>query len=409
MAVQGIGSVATILTVIVVTSRFGIAGQGYWAGYRSVLDALTTLAIYGFPQAYTFFINRKNVLPLSIIKFTLYYLLVTWPIMGVLIVLAIYFDYINVGGVLSTDLITLIVSGLFFVAYNLLRGVALAVSSAGIFNIVTIAPAILQLICVIVWPIDGIENLPWAVTIAFSVSFIICAKVVFNDMHKTRNILKEEKLNHGSLMAYGFWWFLITFLQVSMPFAFYQLLRIRGADLSEVGNLSIALLVVGAMLLPINMVGPLIFNELTKTPDESKRQLVFVQVGRWLIFSTIMAVILFIIFAQPIALYIIGEQYTYAASLSAAMIISIPFAYYTRLIANITASDGQPARYALFMAIRVAFTVTPCALIISNAHSMALFYSLGEIIAAGAALIYLKTTRHWPWRIVLMLKFDGGR
>lgn len=404
VAIQAAGSAATILTVVVVASRFGPEGQGYWAAYRSVLDVFVALAIYGFPQGFTFVINRMNVLPARILAFALRYLVLAWPMIAGSAVVALAAGWIKTGGLLAIDAPTLILAGLFLVAHSLLRGIALAASKTLIFNLITVIPACVQLVLVAAWPANQLGTLPWAITVASLLSLVACAGIVRRDIFVSPpSDVREDALNRRHLMTYGFWWFLIALLQVAIPLVLYQLLLMRGFEVSTIGNFSVALMVVGAGLLPISMVGPLIFNGLTKTVSEPERQVFFVHTGRWLMLAAIGATVFFVTLAPQLMSVLFDERFAEATSLAVVMLISIPAAYYTRLAANIMTTAGLPHHYVLLLAFRVACTVIPCVLIEGGAQMMVWFYTLGEVIAAGCAAVLLQRVLHWPWRSVMLI------
>lgn len=403
VAIQAAGSAATILTVVVVASRFGPEGQGYWAAYRSVLDVLVALAIYGFPQGFPFVINRMNVLPARILAFALRYLALAWPMIAGSAVVALAAGWIKTGGLLAIDAPTLILAGLFLVAHSLLRGIALAASKTLIFNLITVIPACVQLALVVVWPANQLGTLPWAITAASLLSLVACTGIVRRDIFAPPADVREDALNRRHLMTYGFWWFLIALLQVAIPLVLYQLLLTRGFEVSTIGNFSVALMVVGAGLLPISMVGPLIFNGLTKTVSEAERQVFFVHTGRWLMLAAIGATVIFVTLAPQLMSVLFDDRFAEATSLAVVMLISIPAAYYTRLAANIMTSAGSPHHYVLLLAFRVACTVVPCVVIEGGAQMMAWFYTFGEIVAAGCAAVLLQRVLHWPWRSVMLV------
>lgn len=404
IGIQSIGSIATIITVFAVTSRYGLEGQGYWATYRSVLELICALVIFGFPQLFTYTINKNNTLLSDILRFCLRYLALVWPVISILIFFSLSAGVINAGGEAINDSITLILSGLLYVIYAFIRGISIAITPIHIYNLITILPSIAQLLLIYLWPSKSIINLSWIIMASLLASVFICIKLTlkFSNLNE-RNNNNFIKIWRPDLILYGFWWFLTGFLQMLIPFVFYQLIQCNENKLMEVGNLSIAFLVVGAMLLPINILGPLIFNDLTKITKENQRQILFTKIGRLLMVSTIIATGLFNIYQKQISITLLHGRYVEAVSIAAVMILSIPFAYYTRLVNSMAASDGDSNRNAILMGLRVACTIIPPFIFPINLELVAWSYAFGEIMSAIFSVIYLKNIRNWSWRYIFMI------
>lgn len=403
IGIQSIGSIATIITVFEVTSRYGLEGQGYWATYRSVLELICALVIFGFPQIFTYTINKNNTLLSDILRFCLRYLTLVWPVISILLFFSLSTGVINAGGAVINDSITLIFSGLLYVIYAFIRGISIAITPILIYNLITILPSIVQLLLIYLWPSESIINIPWIIMVSLLTSVFIGVKLTlkFSNLNERSN--NSKKLWQPDLILYGFWWFLTGFLQMLIPFVFYQLIQCNENKLIEVGNLSIAFLVVGAMLLPINILGPLIFNDLTKITKEHQRQILFTKIGRLLMASTFIATGLFNIYQKQISITLLHGRYVEAVSIAAVMVLSIPFAYYTRLVNSMAASDGDSNRNAILMGLRVACTIVPPFIFPINLELVAWSYAFGEIMSAIFAVIYLKNIRNWSWRCIFMI------
>ena len=78
LVAQLFGVSSTVLTNIIIAQRYGPEGQGYLSTFRSNVDFLTNIGLFGFPQAFVYLINSKEVQASWTTKFSTYYSFVIW-------------------------------------------------------------------------------------------------------------------------------------------------------------------------------------------------------------------------------------------------------------------------------------------------------------------------------------------
>jgi O-antigen/teichoic acid export membrane protein len=405
VAIQMVGAIATIFSVVIVAARFGPDGQGYWAAYRSILDFVVAIGIFGFPQSFTYAINQKKIGVQKIASFALKYVALAWPPIGGLAAMALGVGWLATSGPSTVVAGAIFIAGVLHVANGLLRGIALATTPNGWFNVMTALPQVLLLPVLAFWPITWVDGLPWAAAVSALAGFWMNYKIWQQKKYESKQGSGDSgELLISDLVTYGFWWFVAGLLTAAVPAAIYQLLLQQGNEPATVANFSIALLVLGAALLPVNMIGPILFNSLTKADELLTRQYIYVKTGRWLLLFAIGCLLIFAMIAPYVISLLFDERYQQATQLATVLLYSVPFSYYIRLSANVLTSNGAPQLYTLLVTIRLVVTFGFCILFHGSAMDYAWSLCFGEFTAALCGAMLLRRLTGWPWNSILLIQ-----
>jgi O-antigen/teichoic acid export membrane protein len=403
VAIQGVGAVATMLTMAVVALRFGPAGQGYWAAYRSILDVVVVIGMYGFPQSFTYLINKQGVSPRRIARFARNYLLVLAPAVALCLILAFALRLVRLGGRIEVEIATIWLSSLPLVAHGVLRGIALATSHTRTFNLVGVLPAAAQLVVVSLWPNKDALTLPYAAVAASAVGFGL-AYVLWVRNRVDYDSPGQSGLEIVELVRSGFWWLINVLMLSSLPAFIYQIELRRGVETADIGHFSLALMILGAALLPMSMVGPLIYNAWTKSETSQAMRTSYVDSGRWLVLGSLLITAGGIVVAPVFVPLFFGQGFARAIPYAQLLLLSVPLAYLSRLAANVLTSLGRPRSYASLLTLRWSVTVLPL-LFTSSARLdvAAALYVVGELAACAVGVVMLKQLTGWSWSAILLV------
>jgi O-antigen/teichoic acid export membrane protein len=406
--IQGIGALATMTVTAVVAARFGPEGQGFWASFKSVLDLASVVAAYGFPAGFPFLINVRRVSDLRLLRFSLVYGLILIPGVWVAITIAASLGLMHLASPTPRLEVGLLAAASAALAVqSMIRGLSLATTSTEIFNVITALPAAMLLLTIAVWPV-GQETMLMsvAVTSAF-VSVVACLALWLK--YRRQQPDAAEKTPYAELFSFGGWNFVVSVTMAAIPASTFQILTAHGVERREIGWLSLAILVQGALLTPANMVGPVLYNAWTRVDDAEARRESFAHLHRmafvWSIVASAAAAVV-LAFARP---WLATRDFAAVVPLAWILLAAVPFGYSSRLMANVLLASGAARSYAVATAARLGAIIAVLLLAgTPSTRTAAIAWVVGEASALVVSAAIIVASLHWSWPDALGLRANRG-
>jgi O-antigen/teichoic acid export membrane protein len=402
VAIQIVGSLATLLATIFITRTYGPKGQGYLTYFRSTVDLAVSIGIFGLPQAFVYMINTGQLKVSWALKFSGYYSILFTIIFTcsgtILYMLGIAqlngFDGFAVGCAVlaSTGLL----------AHNLYRAIVLVTSSTRTFNLITILPALFLLVYYLIFRQAKYEVLTSAHVVAALLSVIAVMTLFAKDEWSSTSIQRNDTILK-SAFHYSFWSFVPHICLALASFGTYTLLRQGANSDAAVGQFSVAVLLLSIAVLPLNMIIPILFNAWSDRDSENLRRSSFMKLAHLGTFLSIIGFLLGLIFLGPITMLIFGQDLMPSVTATKVMLVGIFALYQNRLSSALLLSLGKPVSVAVGAMIRVI--VIMILLLQGFSESIAetaIAWIVGEFASVAYLLFITIKLTGWP-----MLKTFG--
>ncbi len=354
IAIQGLGAIATMLVTIVVARRVGASGQGFWAHFRSILDFTAVVAAYGFPMAFPFLANVKKVPARGLFRFTIGYGAVAAPLLAGVLFVAWSSGFIQLASSTpGTEIAFLATTAAAMTTYAMLRGLVLATGSTSSFNLVTAAAPVSLLLLVTVLPIPQTSTLMWISAGGAGLALIITLAFWWHSRPEAAAV-EPRPVPLRDLAVFGGWNFLVSVSAAAVPMMTIQWLRADGVSSAQIGCFSVAVLVQGALLMPANMAGPLVYNSWSQEGSRDRVMKGYSTLLRHgLVVSAAGAVCCALVLPGLLPV-VVGEEFDDAVVPAFWLLAAVPLCYWTRLIANVLLAAGHARAYASSAALRLA-------------------------------------------------------
>lgn len=384
---QSLGVSATALTKIIIAQRYGPEGQGYFSYYYSLVNLLSGIGLFGFPQAFVYLINSKKLDPEWSKSFSFYYSFLVGFSVLCIGTPAYLLELIDLK---ATAFGALIIASSATLLNGLYRAISLATKSIYIYNIISFAsPVILCLICVIWKPLDyqnlAIGIVIAAVTNSFLSSIFLKIKIFFTENFKV-NLIKIKKA-----VGYGFWSFIPT-ISIGLVTAFtYSNLRQGGTSEANAGYFSISLLFISFSTLPLSMITPVIFNSWSQQNNRESMLDTYVKLSHC---GTLIALVccgLGIFLVEPVTKVVFGEAFLASVSSTQALLVSLFAVYKSQLLSAALLAVGYPSKVAVGELVKATLIISIISLrFLHSATDAAIAWCLGEF----CSMLYMSSVFH---------------
>lgn len=389
----GVGS--TVLTNIIIAQRYGPEGQGFLTTYRSSIDFLTNIGLFGFPQAFVYMLNSKMIKISWAVKFSASYSLLFG---GVILGLGTLLYALGVRELNGFDVLTIlaiIVATTGMLLHGMYRAISLSVKPIQVYNFVSVMPAIFALLIYFFWYAENYQILVLALVFAGVISACLSAFVLREHL-----FVKQKADNNLSKLIeatqYGFWSFIpgITFSFVAI--VTYTLLRQSGNSDEIAGYFSISYLLVSTVILPLNMIIPVLFDTWSKETDQQYNLQSYLKLSH---LGTIMAIAgstIGMLLVRPMTILVFGPEFSPSVFSTQILLLSVYALYQNRLLSAMLLALGQPAVVGVGALIRAAIILPLLFLGELNSHlGAALLWTIGEFVNMAYMLIFVCHKTSW--------------
>lgn len=323
VAMQAIGPLSLLGASIFISRAWGAAEQGEYASAKSLLDVLTALGCFGFPQSVVLAVNRRFASRRILIKWSAIYAFLLIP--GIAIVAFL----LSEGEVWGWGLAATVVGASLLVMIMIWRGVVLTVDDGVLFNLFTLIPTLSLAVSVIAsmffFNSFG-QSMPYVILAAGFCGAILCiflmprAKIL--ELDGVRPSILDLFKDGGDV-------FVQSILGMTQVFICYAWLK-NQVGLDSVGQFSVSLLILNTFGFPLQATTPILFNKwsvgLEKEVLEAGKIKFRVAFFCLTLLSLVSGVVL------PVAVPLIfGDDLVSAGAVASVLFWALPFMFFLRV------------------------------------------------------------------------------
>lgn len=272
LVVQGLGSLAPLLTLIALARIAGPEVQGTFSTFKFWMDLASSLVVFGFPQAFIYLINKGVCQRGQLLSATIFYVagatILTVPLAA--ISLGMGYTTLPAGQVAWLHCFMLAVGMAALYLNRLVRGIYLTINDGLLFSLITSVPAFFLMTTTVA---AGTQT-PFRYDLAFLIAGVLTIVATWPWISR---IIREtpgwrlrlEPLPFGILAHQSGHSFLQSLALTLQPVAATFILQQRGADLKAVAFFSASTLIVVAVNVLFGLVSPILFNRWSASMDAS--------------------------------------------------------------------------------------------------------------------------------------------
>ncbi len=395
LAIQIVGSLATVLATVFITRTYGPEGQGYLSYFRSTVDLAVSIGTFGLPQAFVYMINSSLLSVGWALKFSRSYSIL-FALFAACTGAVIYasgaahahgFDGFAVGCAVLAS------AGL--LAHGLYRAIALVTTSTGVFNVVTVLPAVLILFFYFIAQPVNFAVLVFAHVLATLLSVAAVMAVLgrkkwpSHSLHAGLSILKYAA-------RYGMWSFVPHIGLAASTVGTYALLRQGAGGDGAVGQFAVGVLVLSAAVLPLNMIIPVLFNAWSGGAEEPRRTS-FIKLAHLGTLFSCLGLTAGVALAEPLTMLILGRDLLPSVVVTQIMLTGIFALYQSRLSSALLLSLGRADSVAIGAAIRAVVIMALLAQgFAESITTTAVAWIVGEFAGVGYLIFKMVRVTGWP-------------
>ncbi len=330
---------------------WGPAEQGVFVAGKAWLDLLVAVGCFGFPQSLIIAINRHGADRSRLYGDAAIYaavsVLVLWPVS--------YFARAGTDvGAVSALLVAVGAAGV--VLSNLWRGILLTVDDGMRFHLITSAPAVAIFVLVASVAIADASRFAEFMPAALAGAGMLAALLAFalSGPLRLRSAVGRAA-DYVALVRDGGDFFLQAVTTAMQSFLCIALIgRIAGPD--EVGRFGMAQISLQALLMPVQMLSPMVFNRWTRAARRS-----VLDAGRneqrWLLAGTLLVVGVLVAAMPTVVPVVLGQGYAAGAAAIQILLFAVVPALYARIAMMRLAAAGELRINSISCAVRMFVTV----------------------------------------------------
>lgn len=392
------GVAATALTNIVIAHKYGPDGKGFLSFYQSTVDLIANIGIFGFPQAFIYLINAKTIGADWAVKFSTIYGVSFGCLASVIGILIYGPDNLFTSSAVDPLIIGLIVcSATGSLIHYMYRGISLAVKSVYIFNIISIAPAVLLFLLCLFWPWTHYNTLLWGIVITYITAALLAGWLLHENPLPTRQLFDNSLTKVVNSAKYGFWQFIASISFSAVTTFTYQVLRQGGAMEATAGNFSVSLLLILTAIMPLNMIVPVLFDSWSKEIDKREITGPYTNLAHIGSLLSVCGLVIGLVLVKPLTILLFGAEFLPSVVSTQILLLSIYALYQNRLLSALMLALGKPELVAIGAIIKIATVIIPLSLgFLNSLPGAALLWTLGEFLNMTYLMACLTKQVQWP-------------
>jgi O-antigen/teichoic acid export membrane protein len=351
VVVQALSVAATALLSAVVAHRYGPEGQGYLSRFRSLVDLLMSVGLFGFPQAFVFLLNDASVAPGWTMRFSVRYSVAFGGLACFAGLAMAGLGRQPVPDFGASTYMALAAGATFMVLHGLYRSVSLATRSVLVFNLMSIVPAVVLLGVYLLWRPSDHRPLVAANAMAGGTSALV-GFLVLRNVGKGGPTARPSRSVLKTMLVYGFWtWIPGVAVTAQTAGSFALLRRIDPSDASA-GYFSAAVLFLNAMVLPLNMAAPVLFDAWSKRRADASVMETHTRMAHTVTGLVLCVAPIAWLLIGPATSLLFGARFAHAIPASRLMLLAALPACQNRLIFPVLLSAGLARSVAVANVLR---------------------------------------------------------
>jgi O-antigen/teichoic acid export membrane protein len=383
---------------IFLAHKYGPQGQGYLTYIKSLIDLANGIFLFGLPQSFIFMINSRKISKEWAINSSVIYTIfasILFLLLSTICLLVLPPQKYNINQI---TLISILVSFPFFLLHGLLRPIILVSRNTFVYNIVTVLPGVLIALFYFIFNSDDYRNL----SSSFLASGVISAFMGIGFLRWNKypslsvtGFASDLKLMYSS-MSYGFWSFIST-VSASLVVSYtYYCMRVGTGEESDVGLFGIAVLILSAIVIPLTMIVPVLYNDWSKYKEIDLLKQTYTKISRvgFIVFLPLSVLGCYAL--EPLISVVFGSQYVLAVYPTKILILSSYMLYQNKIISTFLLAFGFHKQVAVASIVR---TLSICLLLLCIPYSLpavAGIWNLGEFLGVLYMFCYAKHFTKWP-------------
>ena len=393
--ILGLGS--TALTQVLITRRYGPQGQGYLCYWKSTVEFVASIGLFGLPQALVYLLNAHSLQAKWAIKLSTYYC-IALGLLGAGVTSAMWlFRASPLQGFDRLAMASIVIASTTMILHGLYRSISLSTRSIVIFNLITIMPAVISLCLYAVWRSAKPKELVLVVIVAWVASSLAAALILnFNPFSGRLDELSITLEKIKQTVGYSFWSF-IPGLSYSLVIAgSYRLIHQEEGD-AGVGQFSVSLLILSMAVLPLTMIVPILYDTWSKEANRPNNRRSFLALSHLGTMFGILACILGVILVEPVTLTVFGSAFSPSVRTTKFMLLSAYAIYQTRLLSAMLLAVGRPHTVAFAAVLRSGVIFLAISQeIFGSTDGLAWAWNVGEYISVLYMCSYISRLTGWP-------------
>jgi len=407
LALQSLGALASVASTLIVAHRFGPSGQGFISLFRSIVEFLTFLAMLGLPQALLFMINSAQISARHAVNFSFCHAAATAIVYAAACAIVVAAGLPNAYGVTTVETACACAAAILLVLHGLLRAISLTGRSVLPYNFLNVAPPILILVFYAIWSSDNYRSLSFAWVLMALLATTLAAILVWRNTAE-RDHERPSDSSHAdgygapirTALQLGTWSFIAEVTSSAVVLLTYASLRQATQSEEAIGHLSIAWFVLSSVLLPINMIVPVLFDSWSKAASREKGVILLESVATFAHLGTALSLGVACIgyfFVAPAIDIALGPRFDASILPSRVLLVAFYLFCQTRLlmIVHYTLGRHRSAAFAGMLRIAVVIIALPMGFL-DTPVSAALAWIAGEAVAYGFLLNSAYRLLGWP-------------
>ena len=391
LAVQGLGSAATLLLGLLIARFQGPQAQGHYGVVRSAADLLVAIALLGLPQGMVHLLNHERVRPQALQSGLARYVC-SVVALGLVLILSCDLGLLPEGLRRPAAALALAAGVAGWMVHALQRSFVLCMGSTSAFSWLTAAPALTLLAAVVVLLISGSHSYEWAVAASGVASALWGAVLV-------ARLRAQAAWRHGAevpwrkLLSFGGHSTVQTVSLALQPWLALWLLQRLGAAPAELGWFVLAGYVQQLFALPANFVMPLLMARASKAAGSG--QSYDVTHGMRVVGVSSVLGGVAVAAALPLSVpLMLGEAYRPAVAACVCMAVAGPAVMMGRLASALMLGRGRFTAVTALFILRVGLMATGIWLVgtgklqlsLDRVTAAAVVWAMAEIIVTACML-----------------------
>lgn len=401
LIIQGIGSLAPLVTVIALARVAGPHAQGTFSAFKTWMDLVSSLVIFGFPQAFVYLINKSVCTRTQLLNATIFYVTAGTLIVAPVAALSLALGYTVLPAGQSVVFYSVVVAlGMGPVILNrLVRGIYLTIDDGFLFSLVTSAPTFFLMVTVLA---AGLWD-PFRYDLAFLAAGFLTLVATWPWLKRIIGYspgyrLRLERIPFGPLAEQSLQTFLQSVAFALQPVIAIYILQRQGSALTAVAFFTAATIILVAVNILFGLVAPILFNRWSAAMDDALLRRIsrysLMLAGVFGLLGTVSVPVL--PFIVPM---VFGADYGPAAWAFQAMAIAIAPVAFTRSVYPAVHAAGQPSVNTASCIVRLASGGVAQICMALSGFSPLVAAVGGWVIAEWAAALYsfwaLRRTLRW--------------
>ena len=395
LVIQGLGSLSPFVTILVLARLAGPETQGVFSTFKTWVDLVSSVIVFGFPQAFVYLLNKNMASKGDLLNASLLYVGGTTVCVAPVAAYGVISGY-NVlpnGHCLVFYSLLLALGVGAVVLHRLVRAIYLTIDDGFLFSLITSAPAFFLLVAMAI----AANFIPFNYDVAFFVAGVLtCLATVA----WVRRIVVETpaytfgmpRLPKRALTKQSAHTFLQSISFTLQPVLTIYLLQANGGGVTDTAYFTSATIIIAAVNVFFGIVSPILFNRWSASLDDGL-------VARIQKVSDRVALVFLVVGVAAVPLYgvlvplVFGSDYTAAVpGFQIASYAMAPVAF-TRTIASAIHAAGRPDVNTASCVVRLSMSVA----VQFGLSQSGVLSPLGAAITAWAiaewlAAIYLRET-----------------